>query len=215
MKDLDKVLHGIMSEEAIGELMLAKTALEEKYELINEKDRTIKELLQKSRNIEERLKEVEELLSEAELQNQKSENLAFERGVEAVIKDLLSIITQYERINNQLSDDAEEIEPLNRILRSLETRYGLERIDGQPEKIDPEIHRVIDVIHDDVDKEQIILLSSGYRLNGKVLLPVKLRVITGGKGNNSCITAHSNSTKGKLRLLESGCSESETPEGAA
>jgi molecular chaperone GrpE (heat shock protein) len=214
MRDLGKMLNGIISEEAIGELMLAKNALEEKYELINEKDRMIQDLVTKNRVIEERLKEVEQLLEGVENQIEAHTKTSFERGAESVIKDIVSVLVNHERLKKHkgVQDD-----PVEKILECLEKQYGLKRIDEQPRSIDPTIHNVVEVVQQEEGEEQetIVVLSTGYMLKGKLLMPVKLRVISGGKNDDESPKNVSPAVRESLSLVEGGRKIDDEPKGAA
>ncbi|MCK5095166.1 MAG: nucleotide exchange factor GrpE [Spirochaetes bacterium] len=177
MKDLEDLLHKTISDKAIGELMLARSALEEKHELIDRKDRIIRELMQKNRDIEADLKEVKAVLSDMEEMEKSNEVNSYNRGIEAVIGDILHILVRYEAVFNIKSESNEMKMLIEGIFNLLEKQYGLEIMDGAPAEIDPEIHQVIEVIAGKGKGREIIQLSKGYRIGKKILSPVKLKVI--------------------------------------
>ncbi len=177
MKDLEGLLRKTISDKAIGELMFARTALEEKHELIDNKDRIIRELMQKNRDIEADLKEVKAVLSDMEEMEKSNEENSYNRGIEAVIGDILHILVRYEAVCNTKSKSNEMKMLIEGIFNLLEKQYGLEIMDGAPAEIDPEIHQVIEVIAGKGKGRKIIQLSKGYRIGKKILSPMKLKVI--------------------------------------
>ncbi len=177
MKDLEGLLHKTISDKAIGELMLARTALEEKHELIDRKDHIIRELVQKNRDIEAELEELRGVLSEMEEMGKSKEVDSYNRGIVAVIGDILHIMVRYEAVCNVKNENDELNMLIEGIFHLLKERYGLEIMDGVPAEIDPELHRVIEVNAGQGKGREIIQLSKGYRIGKKILSPMKLKVI--------------------------------------
>lgn len=177
MKGIDGLLQRTISDKAIGELMLARTVLEEKHELIDRKDQIIRELMQKNRDIETELEEVKGVLSDMEEMEKNNEVDSYNSGIEAVIGDIIHNLAQYETVCNIKSESNEMKMLIDSIFHLLKERYGLEIIDGAPAEIDPELHQVIEVSAGQGDGREIIQLSKGYRIGKKILSPMKLKVM--------------------------------------
>jgi len=181
IEDLRHILEENISDDAIGELMLAKAALEDKNEQLDEKDRLIQELRSKEKALWSEIELLNEKLTHSHSQREKEYKEAAQEGADKVIKDIVSILADYENVDatageKERGDDARLI---GRLIRILNECYGLEVIDGSPDKIDPEIHQVIEAEDATGEKSSIILLSKGYRIGKKILRPARVKVIRG------------------------------------
>jgi molecular chaperone GrpE (heat shock protein) len=175
LKDLKGLLGKSISEEAIAELMLARSALEQKNEIIDAKDAVIRELVQKNRSLE---RELDEVLRTAPA----AENAGGRTGVESLVEDIVMLLLKCEKapVAASLEREIPAVADLEReIVGLLRDRWGLEVIEGEPASVDPYIHRVIEVVKGSRGGEKAVPLSRGYRLGKKVLAPMKLRVIEG------------------------------------
>ena len=141
----------------IGEMMLAKTMLEEKNELIDRKDIAIREL-------ETRLKQRDAELAEA------GEELQRCMGRMEIIGEVVRLAADY--------DQSGTSNLASRLIRLFRDRYGLEVIDGAAEHIDPDVHRVIEVVRREERGETgFEVLARGFKMNGKVIRPALVKVI--------------------------------------
>ena len=154
---------------------IAGKVLEQKNETIDLKDRMIVDLLQKTRALERELEEATRTLPVSEKTEGAAEEKGYRRGIENVIEDVVSLVSKYEKDSGGTGPLAEKI------LGLLTDRYGLEVLEEQPTEIDPRIHQVIDVQGAKGGVERYVLVSKGYRIGARLLMPVKLRVIEGGK----------------------------------
>jgi molecular chaperone GrpE (heat shock protein) len=166
-----------LSEEAIAELMLARSALEQKNETIDAREAVIRDLLRKNRALERELDQMNRAVPAAEHPR--------ERGsAEGVIEDIVRLLVKYERVPaaTALETHTPAIAGLGaEIVELLKDRLGLEVIEGAPAEIDPHIHRVIEVTKSPENRERAVPLSKGYRLGKKVISPMDIRVIEGGE----------------------------------
>jgi molecular chaperone GrpE (heat shock protein) len=181
---------GLKDLKELPELMLARSALEQKNETIDAKDAVIRELIQKNRALERELDELKRAVPAAG-------NAGGHTGVESLIEDIVGLLVKCEKapaaadLEGEIPAAAglEEANLLSRkIPELLRDRWGLEIIDGEPAAIDPYIHRVVEVVKGPGNGERAVPLSRGYRLGKKILSPMKLRVFEGGKpqdGKNS------------------------------
>ena len=171
------LLNKTISDKAIGELMLAKTALEEKYEQIDKKDKSIKELQKKNKKLEAELDELRETLLEIEDTKKKESAGDFNKGTEAVIGDILQILSKYDSACSGGSGKRELTMLIENILDLLVNRYGLEVIDGPVDEVDPAVHHVVEVISGDEEDAGIVTLARGFKLGEKIIAPMKVKVI--------------------------------------
>ena len=186
MNDLRELMGKSLSEEAIAELMLARSALEQKNEAIDARDAVIRDLLGKIRALECELKE-------ARMVAPATGNALKHEGTEDVIEDIVYLLVKYETGPSGFGSgeggcagiDPEKTSiPCGKILALLRDRWGVEVIDGEPAVIDPYIHRVIEVVKGPGVDNRVVPLSKGYRLGKKIIAPMKLRVIEGGEAQN-------------------------------
>ncbi len=180
MDDFFNILNKTISDKAIGELMLAKTALEEKHEQIDKKDKSIKELQGKNRKLGAELEEVREMLSDIEETQRANDVEDFNKGTEAVINDIIQIISRYDHACGSENPNTEVRMLVENILELLVNGYGLEIIDGPVDEVDPAIHQVVEVITGDEGDAGIIRLARGYMIGKKILSPMKVKVIKAG-----------------------------------
>ena len=160
-----------VSQATIGEMMFAKAVLEEKNELIDQKDATIRDLTSRLRGAEHHADELRAAL--AEMRHSDDQLRADERlnVLTTVISDIVGVAASWEDIHGRsLAGLA------TRIFELLEERYGLEPIDEDVETIDPELHQVVEVEHSDSKRNAVEILARGYRLGEIVIRPALVKV---------------------------------------
>lgn len=154
--------------------MFARSVIEEKNELIDQKDSTIRELASKLRGAEGHLNELQAALTEMKHEEELVRSDEHQRVLARVLADVVLEVSAVESLapgsDRSLGD---------RIIDMLRRRYGMQLIDDVPEYIDPRLHQVVDVDHSDGRKGAIEILSPGYRMGEVVLRPALVRVTLG------------------------------------
>lgn len=178
MGDFSNLLNKTLSDNAIGELMLAKTALEEKHEQIDKKEKSIRELHKKNRKLEAELEEARDMLSDIEETQRANDVADFSKGTEAVINDIIEIISRYDHVCGSENPNNELCKMVENILEIFVNGHGLEIIDGPADEVDPKIHQVVEVTTG--KKGDVVMLARGYKVGEKILSPMKVRVIKAG-----------------------------------
>jgi molecular chaperone GrpE (heat shock protein) len=171
------LLNKTISDRAIGELMLAKTALEEKYEQIDKKEKLIKELQKKNKKLEAELEKLKATLFEIEETQKTDETGGFNKGSETVIKDLLQILSKYDSACCAGDSNGELTMLVDSILDLFIKRYGLDVIDGPVDEVDPVKHQVVEVIKGKEKEAGVVRLARGFRMGEKIITPMKVKVI--------------------------------------
>jgi molecular chaperone GrpE (heat shock protein) len=156
---------------SIGEMMLAKTVLEEKNEALESKDRQIRELTGRLRRLSE---EAAEQRAEAERSGRRQAELLRSERLEGAREVLQSVVG--------FLADWGEAEPAlaARLLALLGERHGLEVIDRVQGRLDPRLHRVLEVQRDKEPGAEV--LAQGYRLGERVLRPAFVKVSLAADG---------------------------------
>jgi len=150
---------------SIGEMMLAKTVLEEKNEALEDKDRQIRELVGTVRRLTE---EAAALRAEAQAEERRREEGLHSARLEgrcAVVEDVVGLLSDW---------GDEEPALAARLLALLREQHGLEVIDRVQGRIDPRLHRVLEVDRHSAPGSQV--LAHGYRLGQRVLRPAFVKV---------------------------------------
>ncbi|MFW6180175.1 MAG: nucleotide exchange factor GrpE [Spirochaetota bacterium] len=233
MKDLKNLLGGSLSERAIEELTFVKTALQEKNEQLDEKDRAITRLAGRIRELEEKLREAEASLASMAGQRERQETRLKQEGCMTLIEDLVHLLSRYERrcgAGGRPAGHGEEhrrdggrygMIPGERVLALLAQGYGLEVIDGPVESVDPAIHHVVEVSpaggeDPAASGEQVIPLARGYRIGERVIRPLQLKVLRGGRDTGVSGAGEGNGKENPSRLvLVHNTLPQEGPGGAA
>jgi len=156
---------------SIGEMMLAKTVLEEKNEALEGKDRQIRELTAGVRRLAE---EVAALRAEAQAgERSREQDLASARleGARTVVEDVVGLLSDWGEADGPLA---------SRLLALLGERHGLEVIDRIQGRIDPRLHRVLEVDRRGAPGAEV--LAHGYRLGQRVLRPAFVKVNLAAEG---------------------------------
>lgn len=188
MKDLEKLLGRTFSEEAIAEIMIARSALEQKNETLDRKDALIGDLLRRNRELERRLEEERRASPEGASAGETGLEAppGGREGVEDLIGEIVRLLVRHERVPSE--GVGEEVSASGgfeaEIVQLLRDRWGLAVIEEEPVAIDPLIHRVVEVVKGPGGGGRAVSLSKGYRLGKKILAPMKIRVFEGGE---SCL----------------------------
>ncbi len=151
----------------IGEMMLAKTVLEEKNEAIESRDRTIRELRSQLQVAQQELSQSVRILS-------RTQEATCQQGIRKVLQDVLEVVARY-----QEADDGVVNMLAGRLLQMLKENYGVEVLERAPPKYDPAVHEVVDVEHASGKPSSITVVSKGFVVHGAVLRPMKVRVVRG------------------------------------
>jgi len=214
MKGLREVFKKSFSENAIEELMLVKTALEEKNELIDQKDHLIRELYTIIENLEEKNNYQKNKLKQTEKNLDQEKQKAWEQGVESVIIDIINLITKYER-KSLFNKELDEVIPIGKIISLLKERYGLQVLEEPKQEIDPRFHKIVEINKSKCDAMEYAVLANGYKIGKRIIKPVQLKVIQGDKNKEK--VSLEKIKKGKdIVLLENACPEQKnTPDGVA
>ena len=179
-EDFSNLLNKTISDKAIGELMLAKTALEEKHEQIDKKEKSISELQKKNRKLEAELEKARKMLSEIEDTQRKNNAGGLDKGSEEIIREVIQILSRYDHACGSENGNNEVSMLVENILGLFVKGYGLEIIDGPADEVNPEIHQVVEVVTGDEDNAGIVRLARGYKVGEKILSPMKVKVIKAG-----------------------------------
>ena len=150
---------------AIGEMMLAKTVLEEKNELLEAKDRLVRELSSRMRQL---AAEIEELRNELESSSRAQAEMrqsAYSEGAGKVVEEIVEVLADW---------GPEEPQLASRLLAVLREKHGLDVIERVHGRLDPQIHRVLEVSRE--TKAGTEVLAKGFRLGARVLRPALVRV---------------------------------------
>lgn len=175
------------SESLTGELMLAKTVIEEKNEMLDQKDCLIRELSTRLQALERQTEELRTVLSRA---NRKEEVMRAEERAgttNAIISDVVRIAASYEDLHGSSSTGL-----ASRIYSLFEEKYHLRVIADPPQSVDPQLHHVVEVDHTGAPEGSIEILSNGYRLGETVIRPALVKVILGVRRSGSWAADDSN-----------------------
>lgn len=152
--------------ELIGEMMLAKTVLEEKNELLVRQERTIRKLQETVRHMEEDMKALQ-------AERARWRESGRQEGRSQLIAEVARLAGEH------LGREGDRWGLASRLLRHFAERYGLELIDQAAGTVDPELHQVVEVVDEPRQKSSVQILVRGFRLRGKTVQPALVRVIRG------------------------------------
>jgi len=102
---------------------------------------------------------------------------------EDLILEILPILDNFEKAEKEISKDKENNNYLNGFLqiklqlKSILKNKGVEELLSIGQKFDPNIHDAVETIDGKESGEIIEEIQKGYKLNGKVIRPVKVKVI--------------------------------------
>ena len=152
--------------ELIGEMMLAKTVLEEKNELLARQERTIRKLQETVRHLEEDLKALQ-------AERARWREGGRQEGRAQVVAEVARLAAEH------LGRERDRFGLASRLIRHFAERYGLELIDQAAGTVDPELHQVVEVVDEPRQKSSVQILARGFRLGGKTVQPALVKVIRG------------------------------------
>ncbi|MDO8496280.1 MAG: nucleotide exchange factor GrpE [bacterium] len=102
-------------------------------------------------------------------------------STEGIIMELIDVIDGIEVTRNNLPDTTElkewtggfdgSLDKLDKFLK----KFGVEKINIEGEKFDPLLHEAVEV--QDKDGDKIEEIRPGYTMHGKVIRPVRVRII--------------------------------------
>jgi len=152
--------------EVIAEMMLAKTVLEEKNELLAKQERTIRDLKETVRRLQE---DLQALLAERAQWRESGRQ-----------EGCLQVVAEAARMAGEhLGREDDRWGLAYRLIRHFAERYGLELIDRAAGAVDPELHQVVEVVEDPLQESSMQILALGIRLGGRTVQPALVRVIRG------------------------------------
>lgn len=171
------------SQVLTGELMLAKSVIEEKNEILDQKDAVIRDLAARARILEDDNEELRLALSRSMRHDEMIR--AEERGsvLNVVISDVVRIAADYEDVHGSSSTGL-----ASRIFGLFQEKYDLRVIEEQPKSVNPSLHHVVEVDHSGAPTGSIEVLSSGYRLGETVIRPALVKVILGVRQSDPVVT---------------------------
>ncbi len=146
--------------------------------------------------LEQRVKELEREKEElydkllrlhAEFENfrkriQRELELHKELANESIIKELLVVVDNFERALESLEKDgqtdsfAEGVKLIYKQLKELLRRFGVEEIEAEGKKFDPNLHEAVMQVEHEEDNIVVQEVQKGYRLKGKLIRPSKVIV---------------------------------------
>jgi molecular chaperone GrpE len=105
------------------------------------------------------------------------------RGIEAMAEALLPVLDGFERALATRGDAGSEehrkgFELIERQLRDILAKQGLERIDAEGKPFDPFLHHAVERVESDQHPDGTVLgvLQTGYKFHDRVLRPAMVRV---------------------------------------
>jgi molecular chaperone GrpE len=114
------------------------------------------------------------------------------RGIEGLIESLLPVLDGFERALAAHDDPGYEnyrkgFELIYRQLENILSKKGLEQIDAEGKKFDPNLHHAVESVEsaDYPDETVIGVLQAGYIFHGKVLRPAMVRVTSNSARQSS------------------------------
>jgi len=102
---------------------------------------------------------------------------------EDLILEILPILDNFEKAEKEISKDKENNNYLNGFLqiklqlKSILKNKGVEELLSIGQKFDPNIHDAVETIDGKESGEIVEEIQKGYKLNGKVIRPSKVKVI--------------------------------------
>jgi len=108
-----------------------------------------------------------------------------EYASEDLILEILPVLDNFEKAEKEISKNKENSNYLNGFLniklqlKNILTNRGIEELLSIGQKFDPNIHDAVEIIEDKNGNTGEILeeVQKGYKLNGKVIRPAKVKVI--------------------------------------
>jgi len=82
-----------------------------------------------------------------------------------IVDDLELAVQEYKNIG---------LEQIIKKFKDLFKKYGLEEIEVLSQKFNPELHEVVEM---EKDGEKMLQVRAGYRMHGKIIRPVRVKII--------------------------------------
>lgn len=101
----------------------------------------------------------------------------------SLILRLIEVLNHLEKAAENLKDKGLDI--IVTEFKKVLTEDGLEEIKSQGEKFDPNFMEAVEVVEGEDEGKVAEVVNKGYLLNGKVLLPAKVKVFKGEKINEN------------------------------
>lgn len=162
---------------------------EEADETDDHEEISIKELKDEIKQKEERINEIENIAqrTKADFQNYKKRmNKKLDKketkAKKNLAKDLLDVIDSFENAIESLDEPSEDVveglKNTHRLLRERLEEHGLEIIEKEGEKFDPQIHKAVGKVKtEEHDSEEIVeVIQNGYKFNDITLRPALVKV---------------------------------------
>lgn len=150
---------------------MKKKKLDEKTQHSDPRHQELEEQLKRAladyQNLERRVAEEKRLLSEL--------------YSAIIIEKFLPILDNLENAQKHLNDQglAMVISQFNDVLSS----EGVEEIKAEGQNFDPRIHEAVEIIESEEDGKVAKVISKGYKINDKVIRPVKVAVTKADESN--------------------------------
>ncbi|HEU12755.1 MAG TPA: nucleotide exchange factor GrpE [Euryarchaeota archaeon] len=172
-----------------GELMPKKNItkkeleimLEEEKKKVEELERKLKEENDRSSTYWDRIlrmqADFENYQKNMEKTMKEFERMSNERIIKDLLEDLENIERAMEYVKNRDNDLYVSLKLIRDHFLSTLEKYGLEIIETVGKRFDPYLHEAVMVEDGDQDNIVVEEFSRGYRLNGKVIKPSRVKVI--------------------------------------
>jgi molecular chaperone GrpE len=160
------------TRELIGEMMLAKSVLEEKSELLDQKEELIRRLRSHNMRLEGELEELRGESRRRDGELQRDLERARREGIRDVVEEVVCLAADYEAQESGVDGRLAA-----RLIRLFQERYALEVLSSAAGGIDPQIHQVVIAENGPKGGSSVQVLRNGFRLEGKVIRPALVRVV--------------------------------------
>ncbi|MGB9814506.1 MAG: nucleotide exchange factor GrpE [Thermoplasmata archaeon] len=155
--------------------------LEEEKKKVEELERKLKEENDRSSTYWDRIlrmqADFENYQKNMEKTMKEFERMSNERIIKDLLEDLENIERAMEYVKNRDNDLYVSLKLIRDHFLSTLEKYGLEIIETVGKRFDPYLHEAVMVEDGDQDNIVVEEFSRGYRLNGKVIKPSRVKVI--------------------------------------
>ncbi len=159
----------------------------EAFERVEELESQLEATEAEADDLRERLQRLQARFQNFRKRKEREAEAARREGRDAVLVELLDVIDNFDRAirDGREGDGAVEgLELLRKQLSNLLGREGVERVDPEGERFDPTLHEAVLREETDEAEEGTVLqvLQPGYRREGAVLRPARVKVATDPSG---------------------------------
>lgn len=154
--------------------MLAKTMIEEKNEMLDQKDDAIRTLSSQLQALRKESEELRQALQRSSRRETIARTEERSNAVTTLVTEVVRIAAGYEDVHGSSSTGL-----ASKIYTLLEERYDLRVIADTPRLVDPTLHHVVEVDRSRGTEGSIEILSNGYRLGETVIRPALVKVVLG------------------------------------